>query len=151
MRVGGYAVFDGRVFRARIRRDKVHLIVPAKESQPDGWEASSRYGYWLKSVPRLNVSRLFCVRTVAMLDGISVGVTDMAEAAATAVVWAEAFYSVPDPALHPDLSWVADNGSTLRAGTVAIDRLTDIDEPESEVEVDSRYVPEPVWYSRQAG
>lgn len=151
MRVGGYAVFEERAFRARIRRDKVHLIVPAQNPHPDGWEASSRYGYWLKTVPRLNVSRLFYVRTVAMLDGLSVGVVDMDEAAATVVVWADAFYSGPDPALHPDLSWVADNGSTLWAGTVAIDRLIDIDEPEYEVEVNSRYVPEPVWYPRQPG
>lgn len=32
------------------------------------------------------------------------------------------------------------------AGTVAIDRLTDVDEPEYEIEVDSRNVPQPVWY-----
>lgn len=146
MRTGVYAVVDGLTHRARFGEKKVHLIVPAQDPLPEGWEDRNRRGYWLNTVPRLSVSRLFYVRTTAVLDGLPVGVVNLHEAAGTAEVWAQAPYPGPEPVLHSGLKWVADNGSTLWAGTIAVDRLVDIDEPEYEIEVDSRNVPQPVWY-----
>ena len=99
-------------------------------------------------VPRSSVSRLFHVRTTATLDGLPVGVVKIHEAAGTAEVWTKAPYQWSEPRLHPDLSWAADTRSNEWAGTVGIDRLTDVDEPEYEIEVDSRRVPQPVWYGR---
>lgn len=146
MRTGGYAVFEGVTHRARITDRRIHLIVPDREPQPDGWERYRTGGYWLKTVPRPSVSRLYYVRTMAVLDGLAVGVINMDEAAGTALVCAHAPYPGSQPKLHPDLRWVTGNASTEWAGTVAIDRLTHVDEPEYEIEVDSRHLPEVVWF-----
>lgn len=145
MRTGEYAVFEGVTYRARIDDRRVHLIVPAQDPRPQGWDRKS-YGYWMKTVPRSSVSRLFQVRTTAVLDGVRVGVVNMDEAAGTALVLADAPHPGPEPVLHPDLKWVTGNASREWGGKVAIEKLTDIDEPEYEIEVDSRRVPQPVWY-----
>jgi hypothetical protein len=149
MRAGDYAVFEGVTYRARLESKRVHLIVSTAEPRPDGWEGHSTDEYWLKTIPRSSASRLFSVQTMALLDGVPVGVVSLHEATGTAQVWALAPYQGPEPALHPDLTWMADNASQEWVGNVAIEKLTDVDEPEYEVEVESRHVPQPVWYPRR--
>lgn len=128
------------------------MILPASESRPgEEWLDFRVRHQWIKIVPRSAATRLFVVRTVAKLDGLTVHVSDIDAIDNSVLVHArypggvEVFEQLANP-LHPDMRLANDVPTASDwFGRVAADRLEGVHEAVEEVEVNSDFVPSTYW------
>lgn len=148
MRLGHYAVVDGREYSAHAEYRHIWIYSTAPPPDHCGW-ATSRDGRWRREVTPGQVSRLVEVRARATFESLPVRVQSIDPTTGMVAVIAApggggASFQLAHPP-HSELSPILDNAASIEGwyGEVEPHRLTDVRSSTDELDVSLYGIPRP--------
>lgn len=148
MRLGHYAVVDGREYPADAQYRHIWIYSSTPPEDQDRWEASPG-GRWRREVQQSEVTSLVHVTTVATFESLRVTVVSVDRTTGKIAFVASPGPGPADKQLahppHSELSPILDNAASIEGwyGEVEPHRLTDVRSSTEELDVTLYGIPRP--------